>query len=43
MDKMEKSLYLTQREHKEVFSQDDPRTNFVHDRVESFTQRHFAV
>ena len=32
MDKMEKSLYLTQREHKEVFSQDDPRTNFVHDR-----------
>ena len=25
MDKMEKSLYLTQREHKEVFSQDDPR------------------
>lgn len=32
MDKIEKSLYLTQREHKEVFSQDDPRTNFVHDR-----------
>ena len=32
MDKMEKSLYLTQREHKEVFSQDDPRTDFVHDR-----------
>ena len=32
MDKIEKSLYLTQREHKEVFSQDDPRTNFAHDR-----------